>query len=86
MIFGMIFPYLKGFHLTIYSHLPKRNEKGWKLKDLEWVGRLNALHLKDLLSRQELAEYPSTLNDQSCIVLLSMSQVSFNFFPRKKSP
>ena len=38
MTFEILFPYLKGFHLTLCSHLPKRNEEGWKLADLEWIG------------------------------------------------
>ena len=36
MTFDIIFPYLKGFHLTLSSHLAGRNEDGWKLEDDEW--------------------------------------------------
>ena len=35
MTYSVIFPYLKGFHLTLAQHLPKRNEEGLKLSDLE---------------------------------------------------
>ena len=37
MTFDIFFAYLKGFHLTLCQHLPKRNEEGWKLTDLEWI-------------------------------------------------
>jgi len=40
MTYEILFPFLKGFHLTLCSHLPKRNEEGWKLADLEWIGYL----------------------------------------------
>ena len=40
MTFDIIFPYLKGFHLTLCSHLPRRNEEGWKRTDLEFIGFL----------------------------------------------
>jgi hypothetical protein len=29
-------PYLKGFHLTLASHLGKRDQEGWKLTDQAW--------------------------------------------------
>jgi len=38
MTYEILFPYLKGFHLTLCSHLPKRSEEGWKMSDLEWLG------------------------------------------------
>jgi len=38
MTYDILFPYLKGFHLTLCSHLPKRDEEGWKRSDLEWIG------------------------------------------------
>ena len=40
MTYDILFPYLKGFHLTLCSHLPKRDEEGWKRSDLEWIGYL----------------------------------------------
>ena len=40
MTFRVICCYLKGFHLTLYQHLPKRNEYGWKMTDMEWLGHL----------------------------------------------
>ena len=40
MTYEIIFPFLKGFHLTLCSHLPKRNDEGWKLRDLEYIGFL----------------------------------------------
>ena len=38
MTFDLFFAYLKGFHLTLFQHLPQRDEQGWKLTDLEWIG------------------------------------------------
>ena len=35
MTFDQIFPYLKGFHLSLCSHLRQRNEEGWKTQELE---------------------------------------------------
>ena len=37
MVFECFTPYLKGFHLSLAQHLPKRNEDGWKLSDTEWT-------------------------------------------------
>ena len=42
MVYEVIFPYLKGFHLTLAKHLPQRDEEGWKLTDLEWIGHIEA--------------------------------------------
>jgi hypothetical protein len=36
MTFETITPYLKGFHLTLAAHHPKRNAEGWKLSPREW--------------------------------------------------
>ena len=36
MTFDIIFPYLKGFHLTLSKHLPSTNDEGWKLDDDAW--------------------------------------------------
>lgn len=38
MVYDIFFPYLKGFHLLLAEHLPKRMEGGWKMKDSEWIG------------------------------------------------
>ena len=40
MVYDSIFPYLKGFHLTLASHLPHRDDDGWKMTDLEWIAHL----------------------------------------------
>ena len=42
MVFDILFPYLKGFHLTLSQHLPKRDEEGWKLSELEWIAHLES--------------------------------------------
>ena len=41
MVFDTFAPYLKGFHLTLAQHLPKRDEDGWKLTNTEWIGYVN---------------------------------------------
>ena len=40
MVYKATYPYLKGFHLTLTSHLPQRNDEGQKITDLEWIGRI----------------------------------------------
>ena len=40
MAYEVIFSYLKGFHLTLAKHLPQRDDDGWKLIDLDWIGHI----------------------------------------------
>ena len=40
MVYEGLFPSLKGFHLTLVQHLPKRDEEGWKIADLEWIAHV----------------------------------------------
>ena len=56
MTFDLIFPFLKGFHLSLCSHLPNRNEEGWKIKDLEWVGMLEQMREQGKMSDEEVRE------------------------------
>ena len=53
MVYDIIFPYLKGFHLTLANHLPKRNEEGWKLNDLEWIGHIESKVESGTLTREQ---------------------------------
>ena len=53
MTFNIIFPYLKGFHQTLCSYLPKRNEDGWKIRDLEWLGYLEQEKSSGRISEKE---------------------------------
>ena len=53
MTYSIIFPYLKGFHLSLCQHLPKRNEDGWKLSDLEWIGHIELQAEKEGLTDKE---------------------------------
>ena len=46
MTYPIIFPYLKGFHLTLASLMPGRDDQGWKVADLEAIA-----HLKNLRER-----------------------------------
>lgn len=54
MTYEILFPYLKGFHLTLCSHLPRRNEEGWKTSNLEWIGHLEMLKEKGIMSDLEV--------------------------------
>ena len=56
MTFPIFSPYLKGFHLTLASHLPRRNANGWKLSNIEFLGHLELLHEKGLISHKEVQE------------------------------
>ena len=35
IVYDSIFPYLKGFYLTLASRLPCGDEQGWKMAELE---------------------------------------------------
>ena len=54
MTYDLLFPFLKGFHLTLCSFLPKRNEHGWKIKDLEWIGFLESSRSSGKLTDEEV--------------------------------
>ena len=56
MAFPIIFPYLKGFHLTLCQHLPKRSESGWKMTELQWIGFAEEQKAKGKVSEQEKEE------------------------------
>ena len=53
MVYDIIFPYLKGFHLTLAQHLPHRNEEGWKLTDLEWIAHVECRIEEKKYTRQQ---------------------------------
>ena len=40
MVYDVIFYYLQGFHLTLASYLQQRNDEGWKITNLEWIGHV----------------------------------------------
>ena len=62
MVYDAIFPYLKGFHLTLAQHLPKRNEEGWKLSELEWIGHIESKVERGRLTRKEADNLMSEIN------------------------
>jgi hypothetical protein len=49
--FTIVMPFLKGFHLTLSSHLPGRNLEGWKLGDRTW-----RVYQQDRVDRGELLQ------------------------------
>lgn len=54
LTFEVIFPFLKGFHLTLCSHLPSRNEEGWKISELEWLAYLEDKKCKGSITDEEI--------------------------------
>ena len=54
MVYDVIFPYLKGFHLDLCKHYPKRDKEGWKMSDLEWIGLLESRVEEGRMSRKEM--------------------------------
>jgi len=59
MTYEILFPYLKGFHLVLCAHLPKRDEEGWKLTDLEWIA-----HMQERLESKKISneQYEMDMN------------------------
>ena len=55
MVFEVITPYLKGFHLMLDKHLPKRDKAGWKFTDTEFVGHIES-KVEDGFFSQEQAD------------------------------
>lgn len=53
MTFPILFPYLKGFHLVLSAHQKKRNEEGWKISELEWIGTMEHKISRGLMTREE---------------------------------
>ena len=51
MTYQTIFPFLKGFHLSLCKHLPKRDREGWKLPDDSFCE-----YLQDLLDKGEIGQ------------------------------
>ena len=57
MTYDTLFPYLKGLHLTLSSHLPKRDENGWKLKDLEWIAYLQIAKENGIFNKDQIHHF-----------------------------
>jgi len=53
MAYDVLFPFLKGFSPRLCAHFPNRNEEGWKVKDLEWIGFLEERIAQGKLSERE---------------------------------
>ena len=53
MTYPTLFPYLKGFHLTLCAHLPGRDKEGWK-QALEHIGHFEVLREKGIV---DILEY-----------------------------
>ena len=51
MVYDMIFPFLKEYHLDLAKHLLHRDEEGWKLTDLNWIA-----HLETQVQEQRLTQ------------------------------
>ena len=53
MAYAILFPFLKGFHLTLSQHLPRRGEEGWKMNDLQWIGDSEGKVEQGKMTREE---------------------------------
>jgi hypothetical protein len=53
MTFEIITPFLKGFHLTLCSHLSSRNDDGWKLPDRAFMAYIHEKQELGILSDDE---------------------------------
>ena len=53
MTFETMVPFLKGFHLTLAGYLPRRDESGWKLSDLQWENYVTQQVERGLLTEEE---------------------------------
>jgi len=56
LTFDIIFPFLKGFHLTLCQHLPRRNEEGWKINDLEWLAYMEEAKVKGTMTEEDIEQ------------------------------
>ena len=48
--------------MNLSSHLPRRDEEGWKIDELEWIGHLHSKLSSGKLSPEEVAEQIKLLN------------------------
>ena len=53
MTFEVITPFLKGFYLSLCSHLSSRNGDGWKLPDGAFVSYVNEKRERGLMTEDE---------------------------------
>jgi hypothetical protein len=53
MTFESITPFLKGFHLSLSSHLPSRDDDGWKLPDRAFMAYIYDKQEKGLINEEE---------------------------------
>jgi hypothetical protein len=49
-------PFLKGFHLTISGHLPRRNAEGWKIAERSWDAYVHQQVAEGLMTEEEATE------------------------------
>lgn len=56
LTFSIVVPFLKGFHLTLSGHLPKRDIEGWKLTDRAWLAYLEEAKDKGEISEDQMLE------------------------------
>ena len=54
LVFEIIMPFLKGYHLELSKHLPQRDQEGWKVSDRDWEAVLENKYQKGEITRQEL--------------------------------
>ena len=57
MTFDVLMPFLKGFHLTLASHNPQRNEEGWRLEMEDWLAYVHDQVELDRWTEEEANKY-----------------------------
>ena len=85
MTFEILFPYLKGFHLTLCAHLPKRDQDGWKRSDLEWIGYMEERLDSGRISNEEFElEMEKTFDPKNQPVMVKPVERFFTCFEALK--
>ena len=70
MTYDILFPFLKGFHLTLASFLPQRDAEGWKLSDPAWFAYIEAQKERGETVIDQIFQNPSYLRPPKTIKLV----------------
>jgi hypothetical protein len=62
MTYEILTPFLKGFHLTLASHLPYRDDDGWKMTEKAWDAYIQIRQEENKISEEEAAELREPLH------------------------
>ena len=82
MTYEIISPFLKGLHLTLCSHLPSRDDEGWKLSESGYLEYLQAKMDQGSLSQDEmnqLLESPPCKDTPTPEIVIPVKRVRDDF-------